>query len=249
MRAIILSAGSGKRLKLSIPKILVNLGGQTLLEYQLSVLRNYIDEIIVVTGYKHEKIEKMAKKLEFKTVWNPISKITENIVSLACGLEYKPTNEPLIILNGDVLIDKNILKRISKEKGNVLAVEQWKGISETGEVEFYHDYDKEAMKVEVDETGKIINVSKEIGKWESWGEYIGLARIDETEKLRNAVKHLIKHGEVHTWYESAFNVMIKQYESTLRPIPIRGPEVWIEIDTQEDLEMARKLFQSIKRRI
>lgn len=99
MKAVILAAGSGKRLKLSVPKSLVVIGGKTLLEYQSSILKKYVDKTIVVTGYKHESVERMASKLGLETVWNPISRITENIVSLACGLTVKVTG-PLLILNG-----------------------------------------------------------------------------------------------------------------------------------------------------
>lgn len=89
MKAVILAAGSGKRLKLSMPKSLAVIGGKTLLEHQSSILKKYVDKIIVVTGYKHECMERIASKLGLKTVWNPISKITENIVSLACGLTVR----------------------------------------------------------------------------------------------------------------------------------------------------------------
>lgn len=68
------------------------------------------------------------------------------------------------------------------EKGNVLAIERWKG--------------------EPDDVDNI-----EIGKWETWGEYIGFARIEDVNKLRRAVNYLVKTGHVHDWYKAAFDVM------------------------------------------
>lgn len=131
------------------------------------------------------------------------------------------------------------------EKGNVLAVERWKGEpDDVGNIEFYHEYDKEAMKVEVDGKGRIINISKEIGKWEAWGEYIGFARIEDVNKLRRAVNYLVKAGHVQDWYESALNVMVKFYKTVIHPCPLIGNERWVEIDTPEDLKIARKLFHS-----
>ena len=59
MRAIILAAGSGLRLNQhtkDIPKALLDLNGKSILERQISLLREYgINEIFVVTGYKREK--------------------------------------------------------------------------------------------------------------------------------------------------------------------------------------------------
>ena len=54
MRAIILAAGSGLRLNQhtkDIPKALLDLNGKSILERQISLLREYgINEIFVVTG-------------------------------------------------------------------------------------------------------------------------------------------------------------------------------------------------------
>ncbi len=59
MRAIILAAGFGLRLGEStqdIPKTLVDVNGKSILERQISLLKEYgINEIFVVTGYKREK--------------------------------------------------------------------------------------------------------------------------------------------------------------------------------------------------
>ena len=59
MRAIILAAGSGLRLgqhTKDIPKALLDLNGKSILERQISLLRQHgINEIFVVTGYQQEK--------------------------------------------------------------------------------------------------------------------------------------------------------------------------------------------------
>ena len=60
MKGIILAAGEGKRLRpltKDIPKSMVNFCGTTLLERQIEVMRKCeINDIIVITGYKAEKI-------------------------------------------------------------------------------------------------------------------------------------------------------------------------------------------------
>ena len=59
MRAIILAAGEGSRmgkLTQNIPKPLVNVNGKSIIERQLSSLKqNGVLDIIIVTGSYHEK--------------------------------------------------------------------------------------------------------------------------------------------------------------------------------------------------
>lgn len=59
MQAVILAAGEGKRLRPltnDCPKTMVCVGGKPILEHTLSILPESIDEVILVVGYKGEKI-------------------------------------------------------------------------------------------------------------------------------------------------------------------------------------------------
>src|SRR3989344_3715497 len=59
MQAVILAAGVGKRLRPltnDLPKPMVKVNGKPLLEYTLNILPKVVDEIILVVGYKKEKI-------------------------------------------------------------------------------------------------------------------------------------------------------------------------------------------------
>ena len=60
MKGIILAAGEGKRLRPltnNIPKSMISFLGMTLLERQVDIMKKcQINDIIVVTGYKSDKI-------------------------------------------------------------------------------------------------------------------------------------------------------------------------------------------------
>jgi UDP-N-acetylglucosamine diphosphorylase / glucose-1-phosphate thymidylyltransferase / UDP-N-acetylgalactosamine diphosphorylase / glucosamine-1-phosphate N-acetyltransferase / galactosamine-1-phosphate N-acetyltransferase len=59
MKAVILAAGEGKRLRPltdEIPKPMVRVGGRPILEYTLSILPDEITEVILVVGYRQEAI-------------------------------------------------------------------------------------------------------------------------------------------------------------------------------------------------
>ena len=82
MRAIILAAGCGLRLNQhtkDIPKALLDLNGKSILERQISLLREYgVNDIFVVTGYKREKY--VLKDIEY--IFNPRYSETEQLASM-----------------------------------------------------------------------------------------------------------------------------------------------------------------------
>ena len=61
MRAIILAAGEGKRLRPytnNKPKCMVEIEGKSLIDRQINVLnKNGIDDIIIIGGYKSEMLK------------------------------------------------------------------------------------------------------------------------------------------------------------------------------------------------
>jgi len=59
MKAIILAAGQGKRLRpltLEKPKVLLEVNGKSILEHNLEILNEFVDEVIIVVGFLKEQI-------------------------------------------------------------------------------------------------------------------------------------------------------------------------------------------------
>ncbi|MDC0897204.1 NTP transferase domain-containing protein [Desulfobacterota bacterium] len=88
MRALILAAGQGTRLRPltnDLPKILVELCNKTLLERQISTLRKAgISDIAIATGHRGELIE----KLGFNCYYNTNYKTTNMVNSLFNALPF-----------------------------------------------------------------------------------------------------------------------------------------------------------------
>jgi choline kinase len=101
MKAIILAAGRGSRMKDLTderPKCLVELRGKTLLEWQLEALRGAgISEIAIVTGYKREMLANRGL-IEFH---NPRWAETQMVSSLACAADWLQTG-PCIVSYSDI---------------------------------------------------------------------------------------------------------------------------------------------------
>lgn len=101
MKAIILAAGRGSRMKSLTderPKCMVELRGKTLLAWQLAALREAgISEIAIVTGYKHELLSNQGL-LAFH---NPRWAQTNMVSSLACAESWLQ-DEPCIVSYSDI---------------------------------------------------------------------------------------------------------------------------------------------------
>jgi len=111
MKAIILAAGRGSRMKNltdECPKCLVELRGKSLLEWQLAALHEAgIDEISVVTGYKRELLVNRVPT-EFH---NPRWAETNMVSSLACAKEWLQA-APCIVSYSDIFYSSQAVKSL-----------------------------------------------------------------------------------------------------------------------------------------
>ena len=113
MRAILMAAGMGTRLRpltLTTPKSLVEVNGMSLLERQILNLKEVgIDEIIVLTGYLHEKFDDLVKKYNLIKVINDKYDIYNNIYTMYLVREYL---EDAFVIDADNYITRNFLPTV-----------------------------------------------------------------------------------------------------------------------------------------
>ena len=125
MNAIILAAGKGERLRPlteNKPKCLVSLFGKTLLEWQVETFHNQgIHDITIVTGYKSDLI----KNPELKKIENKNYDSTNMVETLFCA--QSELKESTIVSYGDILFDKEILKKLVNDTNDfsVVVDENW----------------------------------------------------------------------------------------------------------------------------
>ena len=115
MRAIILAAGRGTRMKhLSDdrPKCLLELHGKTLLNRQLEALRESdINDISIVTGYKRE----MLSGYGLKEFHNPRWAETNMVSSLVCASKWLK-DESCIVTYSDIFYSSEAIKLLIKSQ-------------------------------------------------------------------------------------------------------------------------------------
>ncbi|RLG70512.1 MAG: glucose-1-phosphate thymidylyltransferase [Methanobacteriota archaeon] len=113
MKAVILSAGQGKRLApltLTRPKHLLPVGGRPILGYTLAALSPHVDEITVVVGYKQEMIREYLKRWE-EEVHHSITLrcVTQKTLDGTASALAETDYDEFICVNGDVFFEKQLV--------------------------------------------------------------------------------------------------------------------------------------------
>lgn len=111
MRAIILAAGLGTRLRPmtdNTPKALIKVKDKPLVEYQIEYLKEKgIDEIIVVVGYLHEQFNYLKEKYGVKLVFNEKYAEYNNFYSLYLVKNYLADS---YVIDADNYLFKNMFR-------------------------------------------------------------------------------------------------------------------------------------------
>lgn len=117
MKAVILAAGKGKRLRpisSSRPKPMIPLAGKPLLEHTILGLKNAgIDHVLIITGYKEEAIKDYFKD-GIDTIGIKISYITQTEhLGTAHATNYAKNfvkNDNFLLMYGDLLAEEEVFK-------------------------------------------------------------------------------------------------------------------------------------------
>jgi len=111
MKAIILAAGRGSRMKDLTddrPKCLVELRGKSLLDWQLDSLRSAgINEIAIVTGYQRERLANRGLVEFHNSRWAETNMVT----SLTCASKWLQA-EPCIVSYSDIFYNPEAVKSL-----------------------------------------------------------------------------------------------------------------------------------------
>ena len=246
MNVIILAAGMGTRLlpeTQNIPKGMVKLFNKSLIERQIDIFKKCgIDDISIVRGY-------LAEKINFPSITyfkNENFSTTHQNESIYCA---KQKLNDTIICYADLVFDISIIKKMIDFNGDVgIAVESnWKSryVGRT-----LHPI-SEADNVLFDESGKIIEVRKNIQKPNSnIGEFLGIMRLSS----KGSSLFLKRYSEPHvgTFHSSPSikqsilpDMLQELIDLGINVEPVMISEKWCEIDTPQDLDFARKNFKHL----
>lgn len=246
MRAVILAAGEGTRLRphtADRPKCLVPLGGRPLLDRQIEALRAAgIERIAVVTGYRAE----MIARLGVTTFHNPAFATTNMVTSLMCAREWLDGADDVLVAYGDIVYEPRVVAALLQPRTAVaVAVDSdWRSLWELRMPEPLAD--AETLKVDADgfitELGRVPRTYADIE-----GQYVGLTaiRADSVTEVVQAYDDLDPAGSYEgrtrdAMFMTAFLQGLIDMGIRIGAVPIsRG---WIEVDTIEDLAVYEDLL-------
>lgn len=223
MDALILAAGSGRRLRHDRPKCLVELGGRRLIDHQLHALAwAGIDRVVVVAGYRADEV-RAALPPGATVVVNPDYAQTNSLFSF--WLARQEVGEEVLVLNSDVLFHPVIARALVRRSRSALAYDSRSGREE------------EEMKVIV-RGGALAAMSKTLAPERSCGENVGMIRLSgaATEAAFETAGRLVAAGREQDWLASAINRVAREHR--LDCMDVAGLP-WTEIDFPEDLAHAR----------
>lgn len=239
MKAIVLSAGQGRRLlpyTSEQPKCLLALDGErTVLQLQLEALaRCGVPRALVVTGYGAEQVDAHLEALGLSeirvdTIYNPFFGSSDNLIS--CWLARGEMEDDFLLLNGDTLFDDGVLHRLLDSIRDPLTVT----------VDHKRSYDEDDMKVALDGAGRVLAIGKDLPLEAVGAEAIGLIALAGSgpklfvEGLERAVR---RPDAVRRWYLSVVHELAEEL-GVVGTASIRGLW-WQEIDGSDDLAQARQ---------
>lgn len=119
MKAVILAAGEGRRLRPfteTMPKVMLPISNKPVLQYVFDAVKNTgIDEIIVVVGYKKEVIMEYFKDYEDVNITYVVQdKQLGTAHALLQAKRY--IKGTFIVLSGDNIIDQSSISKLMKDK-------------------------------------------------------------------------------------------------------------------------------------
>ncbi len=251
--AIILAAGQGTRLRPitnEIPKCMVEVAGKPILNRQLDVLSNAgIKDIIVVTGYREEKIDDP----RITKVYNEEYASTNMIYSLFCAEDYLDGN--VIICYGDIIYSGSVLEKVMHAEQNIVIAsdEEWQPYWESR----CDDPLDDAETFQIGSNGKVKSLGKNANSLdEVEGQFIGLLKLSAkgVQQVKEAYHTCQSDPDCkeNAWQSgrdlrNAYMTDLMNYfasKGQLHFTPIQRE--WFEVDNSIDLKIANKYLNGEK---
>jgi len=247
MKIIFIAAGSSTRLgtkTLNFPKGLIKINNNSIIGTQLELF-NKSDDIVIITGPN-------ADKFNFKNVTyiNDTNHKKHDVLGSLMVAKSHMNNE-IVTTYSDIIFDEKILNSIMEFKGDIgIAVElNW----EKRYINRDQHPKSEADNVII-QNGEIVKIRKNISESKDdqiIGEFIGLMKLSKegAKIFKNKYSELEKthEGKFHNApsLERAYltDMLQELINSGLKISPIIINGSWCEIDTPQDIEIAKKNFK------
>ena len=251
MRAVILAAGIGRRMRpLSDErhKTLLEVGGRAVMGRIIDGLQaNGITQVCIVTGYRAAEVEEYVTRefgdLQFTFIRNETYATTNNIYSMALALENIEPDEDIILIESDLIYEPAVLSRLLKsEHENVALVDRYR-IGMDGTVVSVADSRVITQVIPTSLQDERFDFSD---KFKTLNIYKFSAEFCRTT-FRKLLTYYARIIDDNCYYELILGILIYMQQVQIHAEILDG-ELWAEIDDPNDLRGADFAFTPASRR-
>jgi L-glutamine-phosphate cytidylyltransferase len=226
MRAILLAAGMGTRLRPltnNTPKSLVPVAGEPMAERQIRFLKEKgIDEIIVVTGYLHEKFDYLKEKYSVKLIHNDKYDLYNNIYTMYLVREYLQDS---YVNDADVFMTTNFFRNDLQHSSF------FGGIKHNFKSEWILKHDENDWVHEVVVADGTDYINSGITYWTK----------EDGQLLQQKLQEAVEAGDFKDMYwDNIIQANIGQLNVKITKLDTND---WFEIDSVKDLEQANQFLK------
>ena len=242
MKAVILAAGQGTRLKPltnRVPKPLVRLHGKPIMQRQLESLdKAGFEQCVIVIGYRGDQVEYQFgprfQNLEISYVNNERYEETNNIYSLWMARDL--LDDDILLLEGDLVFEDDLLDDLAQKTYPDIAVVDWFRSTMDGTVVFAENglAESMALKSQQSEEFDYTYALKTVNIY-------SLSRGTMKRRFLPALDGYVGAGHTNSFYEAVLAELVAQGRLEMA-VHLTGDRKWTEIDTVEDLREAEALF-------
>lgn len=236
MKAIILAAGRGSRLKnltKNKPKSFLKIFGKSMIQRQISNLKNSgITDIGIVVGYKGEKFRYLNEKIFKNSQW----KNTNMVFSLFKSKNWL-FNDDIIVCYSDVIFSKNVIKNLILSKSKI-SLPYFSGWKKNWKMRYKNPLDDLEVflfngRKELSQIGEKPKDYNQI-----MGQFMGIIKFQKgvTKKIFTIFKKLPHKIQKRFEMTKFLNFLIQSNDFKIKVM--RTDSYWYEIDNYKDYKFA-----------
>ena len=248
MKAIIIAAGRGRRLMpatADTPKCYAEVHGRRLLDWALQAFRGAgISDICFIGGYQIDKVKRDYPQFTFRhnAGWE------HNNILLSLMHAEDQMDDGFICCYSDILFTTDVIQRVLRHPGDIVLSVDTKWLDRYQHRTLHPPDDGEKVTVS---NGSVTRVHRGIVPAQAHGEYTGIAKFTAAgaAKLKEAfhrakAKFAGQPFREAAVFEKAYLILLFQemIEAGVIFAHADTPGNYMEVDTQEDFELARRFW-------
>ena len=250
MRVIVIGAGRGRRLMpttADAPKCFAEVAGKRLIDWAVEAFSTSgLSDVCFIGGYQIDKVRADYPQFTFRH--NREWEHNNILASLFCAQDLM--DEPFICCYSDILFTADVIGRLAAAKDDMALGVDTAWLTRYEQRTEHPPDDAEKVTVA---NGRVTRVHRQIPEHDAYGEYIGVAKFSAAgaARLRDYYRRVQEQFAGKQWreaavFETAYKILLFQemIEAGERFGHVDTPGGYIEVDTQQDFDYARKHWVS-----